>query len=1386
MNHHPLSRYHSWMIFLFCFVLVSNSLTAQKQNLSFFLTMEGLPTYEVEKLYQDKEGYMWIATRNGLCRFDGYQLKIYKSNLYNPELLYDNRVSTITEDGNHNIWIGTANGLVVMDKRTGIFKKVEPGKLLNNNIQAILATKSNEVWIGTAGGLHRYVASKDSFIFYTESNTNYRLLGNDIKTLMEDNKGNIWIGTWANGLSRFNPEKAQFYPYPRINRNNSAHVLFQDTKNNIWVGSWGLGLFRLENPYNLNKVKYINYPQIEGNPNSISDNIIYSISQDINTNRLWVGTRTGLSVLNQWNDPLTFSNYFPNLSESTIPGSEVTSIVRDKAGLMWIGTLGGGVSAFNTRKSMLNLERLEPLQKKLSTNSVRAILIRDNGEMWLGIGSYGLVIANKSKYIHYKDHPDFKSIQEISTLNEIVQTKDKSQIWLASFVAGIYVYTPQAKGDKVKNLNITNSPWLQDNGVQCIKEDSRKKLWIGTYGGLSIYDLKVGKGYAIPFLIKQAGRPKKDIITTIEEDGDGSIWVGTENGIYHLNGDFPRSHKFAVKAYNLINVKIKSDKIQYLFLDKRGILWAGTDGGGLNVFDRDKDLFVSVHQKYNLPGDIVFNMVDDQDGNLWLATNAGLVRLKISPEKDQGFNTRVYTTSDGLQGNTFNRYAIFKSSDGELFFGGHKGYNHFYPKKLEDKANFITPVVITDIRIFNKSLDGLDMRVRKRISKESAEFTKKITLSHKYNNFSIDFAALSFANATQNKYAYKLDGFDQEWQYTDASRRFAYYNNLKSGTYHFYLKAANENGIWNQRKSVLEVEVLSPPWASWWAYLFYFFILTAMSYFFYRMVQNRIRLRNSLRFKELEQSKTEELNQAKLQFFTNITHEFLTPLTILSATLDELEIITPRNKGYYQLMSTNISRLMRLLHQILEFRKAETGNLKLKVSKGDIALFIRNAVESFRPIMKNKKIHFSLICDPENISGYFDSDKLDKIIYNLFSNASKYNRPGGFVQVGVSLTNDKKRILISVKDNGEGISVKGLQTLFQRFYEGEYRRYNTTGTGIGLSLTQDLVKLHGGEIKAESEVGKGTTFFVEIPMTREAFLEDQIDDYVNVSDNPELDTIQEDFIPAEQKKKDSSLLLIEDNEELLLLMVKLLSRDYNVFTAKNGMEGVKIINEQEINLVVSDIMMPEMDGNEFCKYVKNNLEISHIPIILLTAKDSEDDKIESYESGADSYINKPFNLSVLKANIKSLIRSREKLAQKFKKQLVPEIKSLNYTSVDEKFLQKAIDCVNHHLDDPIFDQQKFTDEMGSSKSTLYKKLKYLTGLNTSAFINNIRLKAACKIIQDKKRIRISELAYAVGYNDPKYFSNCFKKEFGMNPTQYLEKLLEAEGLVETSVENVEL
>ena len=842
----------------------------------------------------------------------------------------------------------------------------------------------------------------------------------------------------------------------------------------------------------------------------------------------------------------------------------------------------------------------------------------------------------------------------------------------------------------------------------------------------------------------------------------------------HITGDVRQPSTLKYENYSFHNRKLITNAVLCIHLDRFGRLWAGTEGGGLYLYNRNKGEFEEKTRAYSIPGDVIVSIEEDKSGNLWLGTISGLVKLYVAAVGND-FSTRIYTSADGLQDNFIVNSSC--SRNGELFFGGHKGYNSFFPDKMEipsQETNFL----ITDIKIFNHSFSNLPVELQQKISPVMPTYTSKIELPHKYNNFSIEFAALTYKNPELNRYAYRLQNFDRDWQYTDADRRFAYYNNLPSGTYTFQLKATNENGEWSGYVRELTVVVLPPFWATWWAYLLYVIIVSVIGVSIYRTAKNRILLRNALRLREIEKAKAEELNHAKLQFFTNITHELLTPLTIISATVDELKTQAPSHNDLYTVMNSNIQRLIRLLQQILEFRKAETGNLKLRVSPGDIAAFVKNAAESFQPLVKKRKIHFSFLCDPESMIGYFDMDKLDKILYNLLSNAAKYNKEDGFIQVSLSYDEtDKDFILLKIKDNGKGISKEKQKNLFKRFYEGDYRKFNTIGTGIGLSLTKDLVELHGGTISVESEVDHGTEFMVRIPIERSYYDEEQIDDEaISLMQNPvNYEDTQEDADVETQEVtiKANTILLVEDNGELLHLMTKLLSREYNVFTAQNGKEGIAVLEKEDVDLIVSDVMMPEMDGIEFCKYVKGHLEMSHIPMILLTAKNKEEDRAEAYEIGADAFISKPFNLTVLHARIRNLLKYKERMARDFKNQIVFEVKDLNYTSLDEDFIQRAIHCVNNHLEDPNFDQAQFADEMRTSKSTLYKKLKSLAGLNTSSFIRNVRLKAACRIMEEKgTNVRVSELAYAVGFNDPKYFSSCFKKEFDMLPSEYIERFIQ--------------
>ena len=1388
-------KYRIWS-FIFCFgiffpLMCQAVIMPQHNSLAFRSSsiLNTLSSKDVQSVYQDRDGYIWISTRNGLFQYDGYSITTYKSNLYCPDLLSSNNIFCVAEDSCHRLWIGTYSGLNVLDKRTGEVRKIENAELSSTGISQILVTSDQRILFATEAGLFEYQESDNSFLVYDASNTGGVFPRNTVKSLFEDDRGDIWIGTWNSGLYRCEKKTGKYWKYPRMNSGNSAHVVFQDSYKNIWVGTWGSGLHLLHNAYDPERTTWTTFVHNEKQPYTISDNLIYAISEDVNTHSLWVGTRSGLSILPLQNGPISFSgfeNCYSGESENTITSSEVASLLRDRQGIMWVGMIGGGVNMVNTRKAKFNLDRLTETKRMLKSNSVRSLLLDDEGQLWMGISTYGFGVKNcqTEKFVHYNQMPDFMSYKGISTVMSIMQSPTTGHIWIGVYNGGAYELDKHAPvGKRVKAYNSGNASWMCNSCIYDIYEDSKQNLWFATRGGVS---MRAADGTPVRIdSLKVGGVAIQDMVAMqLVEGSNGEMWMASNtHGVVRIQGSGHSLNGYKLSAYSVVNGKLNSNYADCIYKDIEGRIWVGTGGSGLSLYDAVEDRFLPVHKLWNLPGDAITSIQSDKKGNLWLGTNAGLLRLTV-PRDLQNVTYRLYTTSDGLQDNIFNRGASFVASDGEMFFGGHRGYNSFYPDK-QDEQVFSSPVVITDIKVFNQSWTALSGEERSEISSLSPRFTDKIVLNYKRNNFSIEFSALEYANPERNQYAFRLDGFDADWQHTDASKRFAYYNNLKSGTYTFYVKSSNSNGIWDENVQTVKVVILPPPWKTWWAYTLYIILLVGIVWYIYRIIRNRIRLRNALHLREMEQAKSEEINHAKLQFFTNITHELLTPLTIISASVDELKQTAPAYKEQYDVMTHNINRLIRLLQQILEFRKAETGNLKLKVLQGDLVMFVRRSLDGFRPLMKKKDIHFTIQSSVNKYLAFFDPDKLDKILYNLLSNASKYNKPGG--KVGIELSCDEANgvACIIVKDNGPGIPKESQKNLFKRFYEGDYRKFNTIGTGIGLSLVRDLVVLHHGSIFVESEEGKGTAFKIEFPVHRFAYSEEEIDDAVTLLDSDGIDAVQEDVVIEDTQtgasednavsaelnvaEKSHTLLLVEDNEDLLGLMVKLLGSDYTIHTATNGKEALEVVESEDIDLIVSDVMMPVMDGIEFCRSIKGNFDTSHIPLILLTAKKQEEDRVEAYESGADAFITKPFNLSVLHARIGNLLKSRERVMKDFKKQLVFEAKELNYTSMDEDFLQRAIDCVNRHLDDPGFDQTQFLEEMNTTKSTFFRKLKSLTGLTYVSFIRNIRMKAACHIMEEKKHVRISELAYAVGYNDPRYFSSIFKKEIGMQPSEYMER-----------------
>lgn len=1326
-----------------------------KLNFKNLSTTDGFPTNEVQKVFQDREGFMWFATRNGLCKYDSYQITVYNTSQLNSHHLPDNNIFCLADDSDGNLWIGTYNGISRLNKRLGTFEAIEIQNSTNKTVSSILVTNNHDILIGLDDGLFRYDPLKNAFTHHSQQRLGNISLNAPVKSIIEDSNGEIWIGTWSDGLYRYSSSTNTFNVYPQLNQRNSAHIIYEDSRQNIWVGSWEGGLHLLQNPYDIENLQWKTFRHDANDPTSLSDDIVYDISEDINTNSLWIGTRSGLSIL-ECDNPSTFINYSTTHETNKLPTNEINSIVSDIKGNIWIGSIGGGVLFTYTERSKFDF--FEVNLPEIPTASVRSIFVDHDDNMWLGIGTYGIVMFDQAANQSFSQFeiPEFKEAVQNTTYD--IKQKDSGEILFGTYGGGLWVYE---KGKPITSYVESNCNFISDNRIRSIYIDSNQNSWIGTQYGLGVWRNN-NEGFMFDEIVIDGKHLDQSSMIDITEDDTKKIWVATiNNGIISIEGDFDNFENFTFKNYTSENKKINSNTITSLLHDNSGRLWAGAESGQLYLYDNATDSFINKSPKFSILGTLISSIQEDKEGNLWIGTNIGLVRLSFN-DNSELTNYRVYTTADGLLDNFFIPKSSFYHIN-ELFFGGYKGLSRFKPDQINTDIDS-TLFYITDIRVLNTPFSTLKEETAHKISKQMPSFTERITIPHKYNNFSIHFATLNYKNPELNRYAYKLEGFDNDWRYTDSNHNIAYYNNLPAGKYTFHLRATTQNGVWNDEIKELRVNVLPPFWLSWWAYIIYFFTFAIIIYVLYRNAVNRINLRNQLRYSEMEQAKTEELNHAKLQFFTNVTHEFLTPLTIISATIDELRYSSPRNDGMYETLSLNINRLTRLLQQILEFRKAESGNLKLRVSHGNVSEFIRNSIEAFYPLIKKKKIHISFVSDPEDIHGLFDIDKLDKILYNLISNAVKYVKEGGAIRITLNYSDDNRdHIKIIVKDEGAGISSEDQKILFTRFYEGQYRKHNTTGTGIGLSLVRDLTALSHGSVSVKSELGLGSEFKVILPIDISYFNDSEIDSY-EISKSKELEDAD-----TNSSVKRHTVLVVEDNEDILELIQKLLSRDYQVITSHNGKDALLVLEHEKIDIIVTDIMMPEMDGIELCKLLKNNIDYSHIPLIILTAKSEEKDRALAYETGADAFISKPFNLNVLHARIRNLLKSRERIATDFKSQFVFEIKDLNITNLDEEFLQNAIDCVNLHLDDPSFDQQQFSEEMNVSRSTLYNKLKTLTGLNTSMFITNIRLKAACQIMDQNKNIRISDLAYAVGFNDPKYFSSCFKKEFKMRPTEYIDR-----------------
>lgn len=1104
--------------------------------------------------------------------------------------------------------------------------------------------------------------------------------------------------------------------------------------------------------------------------------IPYKIVHDPVTKTLWACTREGVCYLEEdmpkaeWkgytsigNNPLNFNN----------------DIATDGKGNIWLCTQNNGILQVNTQPSLFKLWNLDTSHTNLTINYVYSILTTDGENFWLGLNPYGIALHNRKtgKTLFNQEIPGFAGIPSrvFTTSISDIARRSNGEIWFALNSYGIIVKPLGKPAYQIKHE--THPSVIREDFVNTFFESGDKTLWIGQRNGLSI----VTPDNQSHLITMKDG--KRDLtscdIRHISQDKKGNIWLATDNeGIIRISGNARNPKSLKYKQYNPDHHNFAIDDATACLEDSRGRLWAISKSGGLFLYNKVEDRFEPKNHEYHLPGDRVFTIKENENGNLWLTTDYALVNIIWGNDSEKPKDITYFTSEDGIGNVLFSPNTACKYGK-ELFFGSRTSFFSFMPyMKAKLKGNRRPKLVITDVIIDDQSFAQLDSIDKEEISKEMPAYTRKITIPARVKKFSVEFSLLTYGNTEKNVYAYQLEGYDEDWQYCAKGVHKAVFQNLPSGTYHLRVKATDGYGKWQELPYTIAIQVLPPWYASRIAFMFYILMLIGGIFAAARWYKERVKTKNSLQMGVI---------------LTNITHELLTPLTIISATIYKLKAMAPQYEEDYLVMDSNINRTTRLLRQILEVRKSQAGQLHLLVSRGNLISFIEEACENIRPMAEHQQVTLSLEKPKAEGMAWFDADKMDKIIYNLLSNAIKYNKVGGKIDVSLSL--GKEQAVITISDNGIGMSKEKMKHLYTRFFDGDYRKQNMPGTGIGLSLTHDLVKLHHGDIQCESQEGEGTTFTITLPIRKSAYAPDEIDN----SDKPNAvnqEAIRQASLEMKQvsqpvsdekpklapvrqsifiRKNVSKILVVEDNEELLALMLQVLSKNYHVFTAKNGKQAMNIILKEKLDLVVSDVMMPIMDGIELTKQLKANKSFWQLPIILLTVKNKEEDKTEAYAVGADAYITKPFKFEELEVRINALLANRKKMIEKIQAEVslqanVESEAQAHLSNPDQAFINSATEMVKKHLSDAEYDREAFAKDMAMGESTLYNKVKATTGQTVIAFITSIRLKEAQRIIRSNPNILVSDVAIQVGFNTPKYFSKCFKKEFGIFPKEYAEQL----------------
>ncbi len=1387
-----------------CFLLISLALQgfwlaenrAAQKNIRFkHLTIDdGLSNNQVYVFLQDRHGFIWMGTQDGLNRYDGQGFRIYQNDPADSTSLSRNWIMDLAEDDDGKIWIATqGGGLNVFDPVTEKFKAYrfdanDPTSLGHDRIIELYFDSDNTLWIGTAGGgINRFDRETGSFVRYLhDPEIEGGLPHNTVRRIIEDpsDPDILWAATF-DGLSFFNKKDPvlRFKTY-RIEDNASGsandkefHAAYFDNEKTFWIGTANNGLYQFD-------TKIEKFSVFHGANEGFQQTYLYDILQD-SAGDLWAATiGNGLFRFKEGMPQPEIYQHDP-ADGNTLSTNSINTVFEDRSGLIWVGTSGGGVDIYDRRSEKVALYRHDPdAPKSLSSDIVYDIDEDDERNLWIGgeggLNKFDRATGGFEQVLMTASTPDGASPQTVYAL--MIDRRDN--VWVSGALAldRLNILT----GEYISYRNFPENPHSMAETVYLpTVEDQNDAIWVGTWGD-GVYRLDADQRDLPPRAAKfrqykhdpaDPNSLSADRIQPMLVDRVGNLWIGTADG--GLNKYNPESDNFTRYASDSKKPSgLSGNYVRCLLEDRNGFLWIGTYGGGLNRFDPRTEEFLHFRKKDGFPDDVIMSILEDDAGLLWVCTSKTITRF----DPNSG-HLRVYDQNDGVQTGEFNS-AHFKSPrTGEFFFGGKKGFNAFFPQALRAIDAKAPPVAITNFEKYNVQNDAGSAIPVKGIAE-----LDQVKLSYQDNIFSVNYAALSFRNPSQHKFMYKLEGFNENW-ISQGAQNSATFTNLDPGDYVFRVKGADEENVWGEEGDALKIIVSPPPWRTWWAYSIYSLTVLLALYGLRRYETNRMALKNRLQIEHVEAEKLKELDHLKSRFFANISHEFRTPLTLILAPLEE-KLARARSKQDRQLFTTmtrNAKRLLRLINQLLDLSRIESGKMQLAARRTDLSEFLQLAISYFASAAEQRSIALTFHPPEEKIKVYLDLEKMEQVLYNLISNAFKFTPDHGKIHLSLESTDDFAEI--KLRDTGEGVNAKELPHIFDRFYQAKHGKKAKSGTGIGLALAREFVSLHGGELQAESAPGFGSTFKIRLLLGNAHLAPEQI-----IADDAQTDDIFADIELSELNASaidvndgatmnrgassrdavlnqasgengSTKILLVDDNDELRSYLKLQLSESYAIEEAENGVIGLRRAQKSQPDLIISDVMMPEMDGYALCRAVKEDDKLSHIPVILLTAKASDESKLEGLETGADDYIFKPFSAETLRVRVRNLIASRREMRRRFSEQVTLGPSEIAVDSADAAFLQKVQEIIEKHLGDGNFGVERLAEEMALSRRQLHRRVQSITQTSSLEFIRTMRLQRAAQLLEQKAGT-VSEIAYQVGFQDVNYFSRLFKKAYGKTPSEY--------------------